>query len=119
MIRKPTLAAALALLGAPVVAAEPHPLFEDGLAAYKLFCAKCHGADMVSAGVSSFDLRTFPQDDRARFEDSVMNGRGDMPAWGDIILPEELDALWVYVATRGGTEPFPEQAMGSDGDASN
>jgi mono/diheme cytochrome c family protein len=117
MIRRTLLALALVPLGAPVIAAEPHPMLEKGHEAYKFFCAKCHGVDMVSAGVSSYDLRKFPQDDRPRFEDSVMNGRGDMPAWGDVIYPEELEALWVYVATRGGTEPFPE--AGPDAPASN
>jgi ABC-type amino acid transport substrate-binding protein len=38
-----------------------------------------------------------------------------MPAWGDILVEEELDALWRYVATRGGAEPFPEEGAGADG----
>ena len=99
----------LALLGGPATADEPHPLFPAGLEAYEFFCSKCHGKDMVNSGVSSFDLRKFPVDQKERFYASVQNGRGSMPAWGDVIYPEELDALWVYVATRGGTQPFPEQ----------
>jgi mono/diheme cytochrome c family protein len=45
----------------------------------------------------------------------VLKGKGDMPAWGDILLEEEIDALWRYVATRGGKEPFPEVAETGDG----
>lgn len=106
-MRKTVMVALLALFGGPTLADEPHPLFPAGLEAYEFFCLKCHGKDMVNPGVSSFDLRKFPVDQKERFYDSVLNGRGDMPAWGDVIYPEEMDALWVYVATRGGTQPFP------------
>jgi len=33
-----------------------------------------------------------------------------MPAWGDIVVDDELEALWVYVATRGGKQPLPDEA---------
>ncbi len=100
----------LALFAGPAFAQDAHPELDAGLEAYEFFCSKCHGKDMVNPGTSSFDLRTFPQDDKDRFVTSVMDGRGAMPAWGDVIYPEELEALWVYVATRGGTVPFPEDA---------
>lgn len=99
---------ALAFFGTPVVSEEPHPLLQDGLKAYEFFCSKCHGKDMVNPGTSSYDLRKWPQDNKLGFETSVLKGKGSMPAWGDVIYPEELEALWVYVATRGGTEPFPD-----------
>ncbi|MGC3939642.1 c-type cytochrome [Roseobacter sp. EG26] len=99
----------LALFGGPVAAQDPHPQFAAGLEAYEFFCSKCHGKDIVNPGVSSYDLRKFPRDQKDRFYSSVRKGKGDMPAWGDVIYPEELDALWVYVATRGGTEPFPDE----------
>lgn len=101
---------ALALFGAPVFAQDPDSQLAAGLEAYEFFCSKCHGKEMVNAGVSSYDLRKFPTDQKDRFYDSVKNGRGDMPAWGDVIYPEELDALWYYVATRGGTQPLPENS---------
>ena len=59
---------------------------------------------MVNPGTSSFDLRKFPQDDRARFVESVMHGKNTMPAWGDILTPDEIEALWAYVRTGGKTE---------------
>ena len=112
-MRKVFVTVMLALFGAPAFADDKHPLFDAGLDAYEFFCSKCHGKDMVNPGTSSYDLRKFPQDDKERFYSSVKNGRGDMPAWGDVIYPEELDALWVYVATRGGKEPFPEEEQSS------
>lgn len=65
---------------------------------------------MKNPGTSSYDLRKWPQDRKDEFYNSVQNGKGDMPAWGDILLPDELDVLWIYVVTRGGKEPLPEGA---------
>ena len=57
---------------------------------------------MVNPGTSSYDLRKWPTDQKDTFYNTVKNGKGDMPAWGDVLFPEELDAIWVYVATRAG-----------------
>ena len=102
-------ALALALSCAPALA-QDHPLLKKGDGLYKQFCAHCHGIGMVNPGTSSFDLRKFPVDQKERFVTSVTKGKGNMPAWGDILLPDELEALWVYVATRGGKEAFAEDA---------
>ena len=90
---------------------------EDGLSVYRQFCSHCHGIDMVNPGTSSFDLRRFPRDQRDRFEAAVLRGRGSMPAWGDILRPEELEAVWLYVATRGGKEPPPDDSAAAAPDA--
>ncbi|WP_201120806.1 c-type cytochrome [Sulfitobacter sp. EhC04] len=102
--------AMLALFGAPAFADEENPLFAAGETAYKSFCSHCHGLKMVNAGTTTYDLRKWPTDNPTGFYNTVRNGKGDMPAWGDILLPEEIDALWVYVATRGGTQSFPDGA---------
>lgn len=72
---------------------------------YKQFCSHCHGLNMVNPGTSSYDLRKFPVDGKDRFYDSVKNGRGDMPAWGDILTEDELALLWYYVSSNGGKTP--------------
>ena len=56
---------------------------------------------MVNAGTSSFDLRKFPHVDQARFVNSVTRGKNTMPAWGDMLQPDEISALWAYVVTGG------------------
>ncbi|NRB05355.1 MAG: cytochrome c [Rhodobacteraceae bacterium] len=104
----------LALFGAPAMAEDPEKEFKLGVSTYKTFCSHCHGIDMVNPGTSSYDLRKWPTDNKAGFNEAVLNGRGDMPAWGDILLPNEVAALWRYVATRAGKEPFPEEAASAD-----
>jgi len=45
----------------------------------------------------AFDLRKFPHEDKARFVTSVTRGKQNMPPWGDLLKPEDIDALWAYV----------------------
>lgn len=68
---------------------------------YKQLCLRCHGPEMV-AGNNAFDLRTFPLDDRARFFNSVTNGKRAMPPWKGILTEDEIATVWAYVGTRGG-----------------
>lgn len=100
------------LIGArtPLAAEQPDPaappppkLVAQGKSLYRQLCSNCHGVNMVNAGTSSFDLRKFPREDQARFVNSVMRGKNTMPAWGDLLKPEEIDALWAYVRTGGKT----------------
>lgn len=108
-----------AVFAVPALASDTaqHPQFAEGKSLYKQFCSHCHGIGMVNPGTGSYDLRKFPQDAKSRFADAVQKGKGDMPAWGDILLPEEVDAIWVYVATRAGKEPFPEDRQTTAPDA--
>ncbi|NNF79968.1 MAG: transporter substrate-binding domain-containing protein [Rhizobiales bacterium] len=98
----------LALLTAPALASDAKLKKATGL--YKLFCAHCHGLNMVNPGTSSFDLRKWSKDKKDEFYTVVRKGKRNMPAWGDVVTPEELDLLWFYVVTRAGKEPFPEAA---------
>ena len=106
------LCAMLVLSGAPVFA-DDAAIFKKAESTYKTFCSHCHGLKMVNPGTSSFDLRKWPKDNREGFETSVMKGKGDMPAWGDVLLPDELDLLWHYVKTRAGKEPEPFESSGA------
>lgn len=82
--------------------AAPSPQFAvQGRGLYRQFCSNCHGVNMVNAGTSSFDLRKFPREDRERFVAAVTHGKNSMPAWGDILKPEEMEAIWAYVRTGG------------------
>ncbi len=72
-------------------------LYAMGKSSYRKRCARCHGPNMVSPGAGVYDLRNFPKEDRARFTDSVNNGKNAMPSWQDVLKPVDVEALWVYV----------------------
>jgi mono/diheme cytochrome c family protein len=75
---------------------------DQGRDTYQELCSSCHGRDMVNPGTLSFDLRTFPKDDFARFRSSVLSGKGTaMPAWTGKISDEDVLNLWAYVRSGG------------------
>jgi mono/diheme cytochrome c family protein len=96
---------AFAAMLAPDASADPaatsttEALYKKGKTSFRKRCARCHGVNMMSPGVGVFDLRIFPPDDKARFVDSVSNGKNAMPSWGAVLKPEDIDALWLYVTT--------------------
>ena len=63
---------------------------------YNNYCFACHGENLVSSG-QTFDLRRLRAEDRSRFENSVNNGKGQMPPWKGALTNEEIDQLWHYV----------------------
>lgn len=67
-----------------------------GAAIFARNCSPCHGARMADPQ-GAFDLRNFPHDQHARFVSSVARGKNSMPPWGDLLKPEEIEALWAYV----------------------
>ena len=77
---------------------------DQGRDQYHRTCAQCHGRNMVNAGTTVYDLRKFPADQHERFLSSVVNGKGNMPAFKGAIDEAAIAALWAYVATRGGKE---------------
>ncbi len=69
---------------------------KHGAELYEQTCSHCHGIGMKTSG-SNFDLRTFPKTDKSRFMDSVINGKGSMPAWGNKLSVEEVNDIFEYV----------------------
>ena len=94
-------AAALFAVAVSTHAAAPHEEFaaeqvKKGAAIYEQNCSPCHGNRMLDPN-SAFDLRTFPQDQKGRFVNSVIKGVNAMPPWGDLLKPDDVEALWAYV----------------------
>jgi len=89
------IAGALALACAPAFAQQPEQL-KAGAELYARNCSACHGARMLDPE-GAFDLRKFPRDQRERFINSVTKGKNQMPPWGGLLKPEEIEALWLYV----------------------
>ena len=65
-------------------------------------CSPCHGPRMRDPE-SAFDLRKFPHDQHDRFVAAVTRGKNQMPPWGDMLKPDEVEALWAYIV-NGDTE---------------
>jgi mono/diheme cytochrome c family protein len=88
------------LAAAAAHAADPTPEeIEEGVSIYEDFCAMCHGRDLINPGGLAFDLRKFPKGDFERFRNSVLNGKGGMPAWRDKLSDEDITLLWAYIGS--------------------
>jgi mono/diheme cytochrome c family protein len=96
------LGTALVLASFSAAAQDPAEVTR-GAQLYAKNCSTCHGARMVGPEWA-IDLKTFPKDERARFIDSVTNGKGGMPPWGDVLKPDEIASLWAYVVSGGETK---------------
>jgi len=92
------LALALANVAAVTAAAE-----QNGAKIYKANCAPCHGATgdaNTAAGkkyhVAAFSAMELKKND-AELLEFVRNGKGDMPAWKDVLEDDELHKVLDYV----------------------
>lgn len=77
-------------------ATQDDPKVAAGEIVYNTNCAICHGDDLVNTG-QTFDLRKLRADERSRFENSVRNGKNQMPPWKDVLTAENIDVLWHYI----------------------
>jgi mono/diheme cytochrome c family protein len=69
---------------------------QTGADIYERNCSPCHGPRMLDPQ-SAFNLRNFPRDQHDRFVSSVTRGKNQMPPWGDMLKPDDIEALWAYV----------------------
>jgi len=72
---------------------------DAGREVYAEHCAQCHGERLMATGAAP-DLRLLRADQRARFDQIVRDGKGQMPAWAGMIADEEIDRVWAYIRTR-------------------
>jgi mono/diheme cytochrome c family protein len=68
----------------------------QGADIYERNCSPCHGPRMLDPQ-SAFNLRNFPPDQHDRFVAAVTRGKNQMPPWGDMLAPADVEALWAYV----------------------
>jgi mono/diheme cytochrome c family protein len=87
------------LTAAQSASAQDQAMIKAGAAVYQTNCATCHGENLVNEG-ASFDLRKLGADERPRFNESVTDGKGQMPAWGGILSDAEFDQLWAYIRSK-------------------
>ena len=84
------------LTGLPPAASAQEQAIEAGQKVYDANCAPCHGENLVNPG-SAFDLKELRANERARFDKSVLDGKGQMPPWRGVLSEAELDQLWAYI----------------------
>jgi mono/diheme cytochrome c family protein len=70
---------------------------DAGANVYAYRCATCHGDDLIHTGDTTFDLRKLKAGERPRFDNSVRNGKNQMPPWRGVLTDEEIDQLWHYI----------------------
>ena len=70
---------------------------------YDMNCAICHGDQLVNSG-QTFDLRRLKSDERPRFDNSVRNGKNQMPPWKGVLSDDQIDELWRYIRANAHQE---------------
>ena len=97
---RPYIIAMVALCAAlsrvTTVSAQDAAKIEAGEDVYNTNCQICHGEQLVNTG-QTFDLRRLKDNERPRFENSVRNGKNQMPPWKGKLTDEEIDQLWHYI----------------------
>jgi mono/diheme cytochrome c family protein len=72
---------------------------DAGREVYAEHCAQCHGERLMATGAGP-DLKLLRTDQRARFDEIVREGKGQMPPWAGMITDEEIDRIWAYIRSR-------------------
>jgi len=104
-----SIALALNLVVASNATAQQRAVAQDeakiaaGEKVYAMYCATCHGDNLVNTG-QTFDLRRLRADERLRFESSVHNGKNQMPPWRGVLRDEQIDELWYYIRAHAYQE---------------
>ena len=91
-----TLVAMALAASAATACAQDQKKIDAGEQIYNDYCFTCHGEKLVSSG-QTFDLRRLTVADRARFENSVLQGKNQMPPWRGVISSEQIELLWQFV----------------------
>ncbi len=91
-----TAAIIAATLPASGVLGQEQAKVDAGERVYNTYCFTCHGENLRSSG-QTFDLRRLKPDERPRFENSVLNGKGQMPPWKGVLSDQDIDNVWHFI----------------------
>jgi mono/diheme cytochrome c family protein len=76
---------------------------EAGETVYNTYCAVCHGDNLVSTGQFP-NLRRLTAGDRAKFDNTVLNGKNQMPPWKGVVSDDAIDQLWRYIRANASAK---------------
>jgi mono/diheme cytochrome c family protein len=92
-------------------AAQPVSPAEDGRSIFVANCLGCHGKNAdgnTPAGrawrVPDFRSQTVQANSDARLLSIIREGKGKMPAWGQLLSQTEIEHLLAYVRSLGGSK---------------
>lgn len=119
--RHVTLAAAGALLmAAPGVSTQAQDsaggqtnvaISDEGAAVYRQICQACHMADARGGGGAGTGIPALADNpnmaDKAQVIDVLVNGRGGMPWFTDILTPGQIAAVLTHVRSHFNAYPEP------------
>ncbi len=87
------------LIALATVTTPLHGADASGEDLYAEHCAACHGERLVSAGAVP-DLRSYGADERKKFDQMIIEGKGQMPSWDGVLSESEQNDIWSYIRSR-------------------
>jgi len=97
---------------------------QRAVSVYKTNCAQCHGAmgDANTAAGKKFSVPPFHGADVFKKTDAEMlefikAGKGDMPAWSDVLSDDEMKAVVGYIRTLEKSGGEADNTAASSGDS--
>jgi mono/diheme cytochrome c family protein len=78
----------------------------DGWKMYAVTCERCHGQDALGSALAPDLRKSAATLGRDGFVQVVVNGRIEkgMPAFKDVLEPQQIENVYAYVAARGSGE---------------
>lgn len=83
-------------LVAGAASAQDQDKIAAGEQTFREYCSTCHGDNLVSSGQIP-DLRRLKVIDHSRFENTVLNGKNQMPPWKGALKEQQIEAIWSYI----------------------
>ena len=93
------IAAVLFTLTAQSALAQDRAAIEAGTEIYATNCSPCHGERLANPGGIP-DLKQLKAGDRAKFDATVIDGKGQMPPWEGTLNEEEIGQIWAYIRSK-------------------
>ena len=96
---------------------------DAGAEVFAANCSSCHGAEGEGSPAGRSLVGVGAENDRARHVESVTNGRGNMPAFANVLSAEEIESVVSFVRLTFVQDeepaPEPEETADAEGELAN
>lgn len=84
----------------------------QGWKMFAVYCYRCHGVDAMGGGIAPNLRQSVSSEGRVThdiFIPTVTYGRTalGMPAWRELLSPEQIEDLWLYITARSTNRLYP------------